>query len=130
MRIGVGILGNGDGWETLLRQEGIPHAPVRQEGSTGDFSAIVASGALDRSSLDRLRGYLATGGGVLCSGRVFGQLSGCATEKMFIRYLGGDDESKFFEPGFVDILSVCEVPPNANALSSDRGAFTDRKSVV
>ncbi|HYQ86036.1 MAG TPA: hypothetical protein VES59_02215 [Bacteroidota bacterium] len=124
MRIRIGILGNGDGWETLLRQEGIPHAPFSQEESPGDFSAIVASGALDRSSLERLRSFLAGGGGVLCSGRVFGQLSECATEKMFIRYVSGDGEGKFFGPGLVDILSVCEVPPNPNALSSDRGAFT------
>ena len=124
MRIRVGIFGNEDGWETLLRQEGIPHAPVPREESPGEFSAIVASGELDPSSLDRIRGFLAAGGGVLCSGKVFGQLSECATEKMFIRYVAGDEDGKFFEPGIVDILSVCEVPPNANALRSDRGRFT------
>jgi hypothetical protein len=124
MRIRVGVLGNEEGWETLLRQEGIPHAPATRAESPAEFSAIVASGTLDRPSLDVARGFLAAGGGVLCSGSVFRQLSGRATEKVFVRYVAGDRESELFEPSLVDICSMCEIPPNPNALRSDRGVFT------
>ena len=121
MLIHVGIMGNNAGWRTLLRQEGVPHSPVTGTLSPGEFSAVVASGGLEQSALEALRNFLGGGGGLVCTGGVYAQLSGGRTGKAFTRYLLGDKGTEFFDPELTDVFAESEIPSEANCLRSDRG---------
>jgi len=107
MRMRVGILGDGTGWELLLRQVGVPFAMVDESAPIDGFSAVVAGGRLSMEEMNRLRSYLRAGGGVLCSAELFSKLSSIPVRKCFIRFMLPGSE--FAGIGLVDIFSPCMI---------------------
>lgn len=111
--IRIGIFGDGRGWRLLLDQEGLPSASIQDEFEVDAFSAVVAGDAINEKEVKHIRKYLETGGGVLCSGRVFARVSGTPCREEQVRYIGLEPDSEFPGVGFVDVSVPCCIPGQA-----------------
>ncbi|MBI3766664.1 MAG: hypothetical protein HY277_09230, partial [Ignavibacteriales bacterium] len=122
MNIHVGIVGgNFHGWLSLLQQEGIPHSTSVHDLSPDRFSVIVAGDTAEERTIKSIKKYLAGGGAVLCSGKVFEQLSNSVCIQSPIRYLLGASDYHFAGIGLIDCYRQCHVHPYANVVNSDSG---------
>ncbi|MBI1804156.1 MAG: polysaccharide deacetylase family protein [Ignavibacteriae bacterium] len=127
MQLRVGIMGGSAGWSLLLQQEGISFSIVQDGERLQNFSAIIAGDDPTKNELNELRHYLDTGGGVLCSARIFAEMSSIRIHERYIRSLVPEPESNFSTIGFVDVFSACAIPAGANAVLAD-GEFALRES--
>ena len=88
------------------------------------FSAVVVSDSIDQTSLGALRDYLRAGGAVLCSSKVYTQLSGQENITTFLRYLCEEPNSILSDIGLIDLYCVCQLPKNANDIWTNKGRFS------
>ncbi|HZY11061.1 MAG TPA: polysaccharide deacetylase family protein [Bacteroidota bacterium] len=123
MFIRVGVVGNDTGWQILLRQEGIPYSQVKNQKFSDDFSVIVVGDDVDPASITVIKEYLRAGGAVLCSGKVYSQLSGVKCQKRYVKYLTETPNQHFSGTGLIDLGLMCDIPIGANTLKTDRDEF-------
>ncbi len=115
MKLSVGLLGgNQEGWELLLRQEGVPYSIVKND--SGPFNVLVACGAADAETLEIASSHCRGGGALLCSGSVYAGLAGTVVKKRSVSYLIDGDGPPFDGLGLIDVYSICERIPGANRL--------------
>ena len=119
--IRIGILGNGAGWKLLLDQEGLPSTSIQGEFAGDAFSVVAAGDAIKENEVERIRKYLESGGGVLCSGRVFARVSGAPCREEQVRYMYPEPESVFSGIGFVDVSAPCCVAGQAATVKDQNG---------
>ncbi len=123
MNLKIGILGGHTGWHTLLQQIGVPHTIVRDSLLPDEFSVVVVSDMVDDRESEMLRQYLALGGAVLCSVKVYARIRQITAQLGHIDYLYPTYNSVFHSLGIVDIYARCQLAWNANELKTDHGNF-------
>lgn len=123
MFIRVGVVGNDTGWQILLRQEGIPYSQVKHPKFSDEFSVIVVSDDIDPAYKTVVKEYLKAGGAVICSGKVYSQLSGVKCQKRYVKYLIETSDKYFAGTGLIDLGLMGDIPIGANTLKTDRDEF-------
>ena len=124
MNIKIGILRGHAGWSLLLQQIGIPHAIITDSLLPDEFSVVVVSDTVDDRESEMLRQYLALGGAVLCSVKVYARIRQITAQIGYIDYLVPGQQSAFHSIGIVDIYARCQLAWNANELKTNRGSFS------
>ena len=118
MKYHVGISGKSPGWELLLAQEGLPSSLFSENGIDDGYCAVVVSDSSDNAEVPLLKKYLAGGGAIICSGRIFEKVFAGSTVHRFISFMIEDRALSGF--GFLDLFAEGNIPANAgHALTSD-----------
>ncbi len=120
MKLRIGILGDRIGWEVLLEQIGVPFDVVGDSMLPNEYSVVVASDDVDDRESEMLRQYLALGGAVLCSVKVYARLRQTTCQYVNIEYLYPSKSSIFQSLGIIDVYSRCQLPWNANDLITNK----------
>jgi hypothetical protein len=123
MLLKIGIMGEQDGWKLLLQQIGIPHTVVTNTLLPDEFSAAVASDDINDRESEMLRQYLALGGAVLCSAKVYARIRQTTVQSMNVNYLYPANDSTFRSVGLIDVYTQCQLAWNANDLKTNRGSL-------
>jgi hypothetical protein len=124
MNLKIGILGGHAGWHILLEQIGVPHALITDSLLPDEFSAVVVSDTVDDRESEMLRQYLALGGAVLCSVKVYARIRQITAQIGNIDYIYPGQNSVFHSLGIVDIYGRCELAWNANELKTNHGSYS------
>jgi hypothetical protein len=124
MNLKIGILGGHAGWHILLQQIGIPHAVITDSLLPDEFSVAVVSDTVDDRESEMLRQYLALGGAVLCSVKVYARIRQITAQIGHVEYLYPGQNSVFHSLGIVDIDARCQLAWNANDLKTNRGSLS------
>ncbi len=125
MRLCVGVSGTyRAGWKEILRQEGIPAVDVHRGSEKGECSALILGDGSDRHIVEAAGRFLKNGGSVLCTGEMFGVLSGKAAKKVPVKYLLEEAVPPFAGIGLVDLYTHCHLPGGANAVRTDAGTYS------
>ena len=124
MNMKIGILGGQAGWHILLQQIGVPHAVITDSLLPDEFAVAVVSDTVDDRESEMLRQYLALGGAVLCSVKVYARIRQITAQIGHVDYLYPGHNSVFQSLGIVDIYARCELAWNANDLKTNRGSFS------
>jgi Polysaccharide deacetylase len=124
MNIKIGILRGHAGWSLLLQQIGIPHEIITDSLLPDEFSVVVVSDTVDDRESEMLRQYLALGGAVLCSVKVYARIRQITAQIGYIDYIVPGQQSVFHSIGIVDIYARCQLAWNANDLKTNRGSFS------
>ena len=124
MNLKVGILGGHAGWHILLQQIGVPHSVITDSLLPDEFCVAVASDTVDDRESEMLRQYLALGGAVLCSVKVYARIRQITAQIGHVDYLYPGHNSVFHSLGIVDVYARCQLAWNANELKTNRGSFS------
>jgi hypothetical protein len=124
MNMKIGILGGQAGWHILLQQIGVPHAVITDSLLPDEFAVAVMSDTVDDRESEMLRQYLALGGAVLCSVKVYARIRQITAQIGHVDYLYPGHSSVFQSLSIVDIYARCELAWNANDLKTNRGSFS------
>ncbi|HVN47481.1 MAG TPA: polysaccharide deacetylase family protein [Bacteroidota bacterium] len=122
MNLKVGILGNPDGWQLLLTQEGVSFGNIQSAPSPDEYSVIVVSSNTSEHYTNFLHAYVEEGGTVLCSAQ--------EARKVFqhpirIRPFHSALPAKEFSGiDVIDIFAPCWLSPKSNALELPSGQST------
>jgi len=123
MKLEIGILSTEGGskrtlagWELLLDQEGVPYRAIADVLSAEDHSIVIVGEKYERHHVESLRRYLAGGGAVLCTGKLYAELRGVKLARRFVRYFLPEDRSQFPSMGVLDVDAFCGLVPGANCL--------------
>jgi peptidoglycan/xylan/chitin deacetylase (PgdA/CDA1 family) len=122
MHLRVGIVGDSNGWQQILRQEGVPFSQIGEEISADQFSVIAIAESIDEREAEAVKKYLREGGAILCSAQVYAQLAGTNYAHFYVRYLYSEQDSQFEGVGLIDVHQKCRVALNANSLRNEKGA--------
>jgi hypothetical protein len=121
MRIHVGVLGSHPGWSALLEQEGVPFSVNMESFSPERQSILVLAQRLSPELQSAVIEYLRRGGGMLCSGEVFGELCHEETRPRFIQWISPQPRSLFAGLPSVDLYRSCVVSAKANEVLDQSG---------
>jgi len=124
LKIAVGLIGSSPGWQTLLRQEGVPYQVVDEQFDLDLFSVVILSQTRSSRTPHALNRYLRSGGSVLMSGVLYGNLWNETVNIVPINSLFPRENSPFHAIGLLDIFSECAIPKGANELPSLDGRMT------
>lgn len=124
MNICVGLIGRSGGWEELLRQEGVPFAPVHTGGSTpGMFSAVVACRSVTAEEAEFIRGYLRSGGALLGYSMFLRELVPNEREPIRLKYVWPDHDTAIRGLSLMDVETEGIIPPEASMLRTEENVF-------
>jgi peptidoglycan/xylan/chitin deacetylase (PgdA/CDA1 family) len=121
MRLHVGVIGKSPGWSMLLAQEGVSYSMNVNSVSSDEHSVVIVGDDSSNDTAPHLRKYLNNGGAVLCSAKVFGQMSGNKPQQSFVKYAYPKRDSEFIGVGLLDIEQECLIPDEANEIFTDNG---------
>jgi hypothetical protein len=120
----IGILGkNLHGWQLLLEQEGVTYIVNPIDYSLHDLSAVIISDTADIHDVQFILNYLSGGGAILCSAKIYSQISGKRCKETFIRYLIEDSDSILAGIGMMDIGENASLPHGANTMRTNDGRY-------
>jgi hypothetical protein len=119
----IGILGEQVGWKYLLQQIGIPHIGVTNTLLPDEFSAVVVSDTINDRESEMLRQYLALGGAVLCSVKVYARIRQTTAQSAYVNYLSPTNDSPLRSIGIIDVQTQCQLAWNANDLKTNKGSL-------
>lgn len=123
MHLRIGILGGSDGWKSLLQQVGVSHSVVENTMLPNEFSAAVVGDEINDRESEMLRQYLALGGAVLCSAKVYSRIRSTTTHSEFVEYIHAR-QSNLIRPGsIIDLHAYTQLPWNANHGTTNRGSL-------
>lgn len=122
MKLRLGLIGQSQEWETLLRQEGVPFTLVTSTDQLRpeDFSVAVVSSTAPQWN-EVLKGYVRNGGAMLTSALHYQRCFGGNGKHRKIRYLLPEHNSPFSGIGLVDAYCEGIILEQAKLCSSDRG---------
>lgn len=124
MKLNVGIIGGGNGWDRIMRQTGVPFAAADDIRDLGGFSCLIVSGFPNGKNIDPVKAYLMRGGSLLCSAGFYSLLSGSGVVKRYAKHLLGDASAPFFRSGIADLETEAAIPEGANSHMTDFGRYS------
>ncbi len=125
MKIRIGLVAGGVGWENLCLEEGVPYQLVNAgiPLSNESCSLLVVNRPLNAGERKNVEGFLSTGGAILGSAHVLDGVAGTASRKEWLEYIVPDNEAIFDGVSLLDLGLEGSIPREANAFRTPSNAF-------
>ncbi|MDE3058989.1 MAG: polysaccharide deacetylase family protein [Bacteroidota bacterium] len=124
MNLQVGITKLEPGWETILKQIGVPYRDMSNIQGTelAEFASIIVSKATDHNDRLALLNYVKSGGTIITEADLARTLFGIPVKRVYLKYIVPDQDGIFkrLPPVFID--RRCNVPLDATYLESNTGS--------
>lgn len=121
MKLGVGVLGECEGWKNLLEQEGVPYTELTQCPPLDEVSVLIATDSVQSTELDNVKAYVEAGGALFCTSTVFAALFGLPRLYRYVKYISFVSSNQLSNAGILWLDTYCTFLPQMTDGRTDTG---------